>query len=511
MNQQVNVNDALAAIRKAVQNPLPDAIQRAWLQSGSATTGITMYDLEAGAKLLFPVITPLRNTLPRVGGGTGTATNWRAVTGINTANMQVGVGQGQRSGILAHTTSDNTAPYAGIGVEDYVTFEAQYAAAGFDNVQALAMNTSLSSLMMQEEPLLLAGNRSLALGITPTPTATGSTTGGSLPAATYSVICVALTLAGVASSSVVGGVVGQITRANADGTSLIYGGGSARRSAAAAATVASGSAGKITCSVTPVNGAFAYAWFWGAATAETLGAITTINSYVILDDADGTQLASAIVNGGSDNSTNAYVFDGAITQLEASGSGAYVATLATGTPGTGTPLQASGDAGIVQIDDALLYLWETSRLSPDVIWVSSQQSRNITTAIMAAGANAAQRFVFNVDQSGIRGGSMVTSYLNKFGVSGGGAYGNGKEIPIQIHPNLPAGTIWLQTKTLPYALANVPNVMQVKTRQDYYALQWPLVTRKYEYGVYADELLQCYAPFSMGVIRNIAPGVAAAP
>ena len=43
-------------------------------------------------------------------------------------------------------------------------------------------------------------------------------------------------------------------------------------------------------------------------------------------------------------------------------------------------------------------------------------------------------------------------------------------------------------------------------RQDYYSLEWPLKTRKYEYGVYADGVLQHFAPFSMGIITNIGNG-----
>ena len=39
--------------------------------------------------------------------------------------------------------------------------------------------------------------------------------------------------------------------------------------------------------------------------------------------------------------------------------------------------------------------------------------------------------------------------------------------------------------------------MQIRTRQDYYQIEWPLRTRKYEYGVYADEVLQHYFPPSM--------------
>jgi hypothetical protein len=37
-------------------------------------------------------------------------------------------------------------------------------------------------------------------------------------------------------------------------------------------------------------------------------------------------------------------------------------------------------------------------------------------------------------------------------------------------------------------------------------MDWPLKTRAYEFGVYAEEVLAVYAPFAMGVISNIANG-----
>jgi hypothetical protein len=49
-------------------------------------------------------------------------------------------------------------------------------------------------------------------------------------------------------------------------------------------------------------------------------------------------------------------------------------------------------------------------------------------------------------------------------------------------------------------------VLQVRARQDYYQIEWPLRARRYESGVYADEVLQCYFPPAFAVIQNIANG-----
>jgi hypothetical protein len=50
---------------------------------------------------------------------------------------------------------------------------------------------------------------------------------------------------------------------------------------------------------------------------------------------------------------------------------------------------------------------------------------------------------------------------------------------------MPSGTMLFLTRKLPYPLANVSNVIQVRTRQDYYQIEWPQRSRRYEYGVYS--------------------------
>ncbi|MBS5905432.1 MAG: hypothetical protein KIC89_22530 [Acetobacteraceae bacterium] len=39
-----------------------------------------------------------------------------------------------------------------------------------------------------------------------------------------------------------------------------------------------------------------------------------------------------------------------------------------------------------------------------------------------------------------------------------------------------------------------------------YQLEWPLRSRRYEYGVYIDQVLQVYLPPSNAVLTNIARG-----
>lgn len=466
-----------------------ELMKSTFVQSGSATTGLTFYDLEAGAKFLYPVLTPLRNEIPRVSGRGGIQANWKAVTGINTSGIRIGVSGGNRGAVMAVSVADYAAAYKGIGIEDNVDFEAQYAGQGFEDIRALAAKVGLQALMLGEELLILGGNGTVPLGVTPTPSTSASTTGGSMTATTKSVICVALTLEGYVNASVAAGIPTQVTRTNADASVDTFGGGSAQKSVAASQPT-TGTTGSITATVAAVRGAVAYAWFWGAAGSEKLGAITTVNKLVATtDEGTGSQLASALP--ASDNSANNLVFDGLLTQAMKAGSNAYYRSL------DGAGLTADGAGGIVEIDAALKSFWDNYKLTPDTVWLSSDAALTISQKILAGNANGAYRIVVNMEQGMMVGGVMVATYLNRFSMNGANV------LKIRIHPNMPAGMLLFTSSALPYPVSGVGNVMQIRTRQEYYQIEWPLRTRKYEYGVYADEVLQHYFPPSMGVIANI--------
>ena len=134
--------------------------------------------------------------------------------------------------------------------------------------------------------------------------------------------------------------------------------------------------------------------------------------------------------------------------------------------------------------------------------MSSQEALNIGRKISQGPGSGASnlRFVRDAKDGLLVGAVAARSYMNRFSMTGAA------EIPIRLHPNMPAGTILFNTKVLPYSLSNVPNVNQIRTRRDYFMIDWPWRSRRYEYGVYADEVLQCYAPFAIGQITNIANG-----
>lgn len=473
--------------------------------SKSITTanGLAAYDLQAPAKNLYPIYTPLRNKIARVAGGVGVATNWRQVRAILGSGFDNNgwIPEGQRSGRMSYTTAAKAANYITIGEEDSVTFEAVNAGKTFEDVRASMAIRLLQKMMLKEENAILGGNVSVALGTPGTPTLSAGGSGATLPALTYSVIVVALTQEGYYNSSLANGVATTQTVTGADGATYVVNGGSSNKSTNATQAITLGQV--LSASVTPIVGAVAYAWFVGGAGSETLQAITTINSATFSAPLAGSRQAATAVT--ADKSTNTTGFDGLLASAWATGSGAVQIVQATGTAGTGTPLTASGRGSIVEIDTMLQSMWDQYQLSATVIYCNSQEVKNITTKVIGTGNSALIRMTDSNGGAGfgnITAGGLVANYFNPFMPDGG------KLIPIRIHPKVPPGTIVAYCEDLPIYYQNneVQNVAEIKTRADYYQIDWPIRTRQYETGVYAEEVLAVYCPFAVATLTNIANG-----
>jgi hypothetical protein len=466
------------------------------------STGLSAYDLQAPAKNLFPIVTPLRNSLPRVARlNPGDAARWRTITSLVGSGFDAmgWVPEGQRSASMSYTANQVVAPYLTLGEEDTVTFEAEAAAQGFEDINATATLRLLQKTMRKEETALLGGNASVPLGTPSTPTLSASGSGAILPAATYSVIVVALSFEGYRNSSLTGGVATLKTITGNDGNTYTLAGGSSMRSANATQAVTLGQT--LNASVAVVNGAVAYAWYVGAAGSETLQIITSINSATFSAAlASGLQAVSQIT---ADNSRNPNLaFDGLLTVGFNPANSAYVQSLATGAAGAGTFLTASGRGSIIEIDNMLLSMWNNYRLSPTVIYVNAQEQKNITAKCLSNASGPLVRYNVDASQSApyeFTAAGVVRWYYNPM---------TGTEIPLNVHPDLPPGTILALCERLPvwYQSNETPNVAEVVTRRDYYRVDWPLRTRRREYGVYTEETLAVYAPFGVGVLTNIGNG-----
>ena len=465
--------------------------------------GYVWYDLQPVASQLFPVITPIRNRMPRVPGNGGTATHWKAIMGINVTKVSPGVSEGHRNAFNVTAEQDFSVPYATLGHDDFVSEQARQANGQLTPaVDALAVQDLLLSVMIDEEFVILNGNRQLALGTANQPTGV-PVSGGAMTAQAWYVFVVALTPDGYNRCSVAGGCPGQITRRNADGSEdVINPGTSAVSPVSAAITTAAGNL-SIGATCTATEGAVAYAWYFGANSNGSncaLGAITTTNYVLQKANPAGTQNANdAKIS--ADYSEDVLVFDGAISlALQLNGLYAVQANNVA-SPYNATPLTAGSTGNVQEIDTDLLSFWNSWKLSPTEMIVSAQELVNISNLCIANGGSPLFRFLMDAKggANGIVAGAVIGMYLNKIGMGG-----QGVEIPVRLHPSMVPGTILYWSDKVPYPLVNTKNITQMRVRREFREIDWPVVTNRQEYGVYVDEALEMRAPFAFGIRTNIA-------
>ena len=496
-----NLEKRLGPLAKA------DTIQQA--------TNLLWYDLRPVVQMLYPYreLIPRISRLPRVPADGGNAFHWKRIVGVNVNGASSGVSEGNRGARIAIAEQDLTAAYKTLGYESSVTFEARLGARNLSpEALGISVQSALRSLMIDEEKILINADASLPLGITPTPTLTATAVAGlSGTFATASVYVIAVALTGMGQlayspySSVTntGGIIGQVTKVNADGSVDTYGGGSAQPSAEA--TISSGTAGNvITATVTLVPGAFAYAWFVGSATgAEYFAGITPSNQAIFTKyPATTNQPIGNLKVGASyaDNSSDQLVPDGVLTQvfgavtgpspgqimstnpllpnnISFTAGGSIIYSMAAGN--TGLTLQGSNFA---EIDAVLRAAYDQYKIGFDRILISATDVLDSFGAMLGqASSSNGFRIWFDADaETGrIVAGRRVTSYLNKF-------FNN--TLDVEVHPYVPPGCILFWSDRSPYELSGVANLLEAKVRQDYYQIQWPWRSRRYEYGVYVDEV-----------------------
>jgi hypothetical protein len=472
-------------------------------QAYNQSFGLVWYDLEPAAKLLYPVITPLRNMIPRIAANGGTATNWKSITGININRLSPGVSEGNRTGKTVDRVANMNASYKGLGYESDVSFEADYASMNFDDVKALSVLNLLRSLMNAEEQVILLGNSDFQLNAgnaTPTPTVTANNTAGNLTAnSVYYVGCVALTPDGYYNANA-NGIQQTSSRTSVSGDSETINMGSGVPSAANSANCGGNST--LQLAVSAVKGAAAYAWYASAANAAnannaTFVALTTVPKYLFTgNESNGTQKFGSL--SANDASNDSLVFNGLWNQIVSANSNSYFRDLG----GNNLSVSANGTASVSEIDTALKAFWDNYRLSPDYMWLSAQEVVNINNKVISGNGAPLFRFVTDA-REGITtatAGMAIGQYLNKFSMSGGSL------VAMRLHPNMPPGSIMFYSSKVPYPLSNVTNLLQMKLRREYYQIEWPLVKRAYQYGVYMDGLLQNYFPPAFGMITGIGNG-----
>lgn len=449
-------------------------------------SGLVPFDLEAPAKYLAPRPTPLRNKLPREK-GQGTSRRFKRITGI-TGSGTGGVGVFHpgiseatqtnfappggsnalylnRGAKISYAGDDKVVPYFEFGVSDSVTFAAQYAGQGFQDIRALSAQSLLYSSMLLEERMLLMGRGSdttyfsgalAAPTITLTARAAAAGETG-LAAATYYVI--ATSDAGDFGQSVLSTQVSQAATA--------------------------GQVIDVNVSA-PITGALGYRVYagttTGAANLSYQGRTGSLTFTLQGTLATTTTKANTVT---ADTSAYANGYDGILPIVTGPDSG-YVKNIDGGFDAVspGSEFQA-----------AFASLYNSVKADPDELLFNGTDRKNLSE-LLKNSSSTNYRLTLQQDEIGNAVlGSVITAIQNEV---------TGKVVPMTVHPWMPQGNVAVLSYSLPIPDSQVSNVWSVVNVQDYMGINWPVIDFQYQISSYWQGSFVCYAPAWNAAITGIA-------
>jgi hypothetical protein len=463
-------------------------------------SGLVPFDLVAPSRLIYPVYTVFRNKLPRPA-GQGTARQAKVFTGIS--GSQTG-GQGvvdisipelvQSSGTMSasnwpmnlppsgnQTEVDISVPYRFFGLTEALSWLAQFAGQGFEDVSALASLILLQEMMMGEEYAMLS-HSSVKLSTPGQPTTTLRAAGSNETAigGSPSHFVVAITATNFYGETVASAVSTDITTV-----------GTANVVDVTIPSVPAALSYNIYVSensATPTNGQL-----WKVATGVG-GQRFTIQGPLTL--------ASPATNPPTTDSGT-----GANTRMEG-----LIPTL-TGLSSQASVYPSGWQGGYVNqsvgthlsynvIYTALDALWESVLTNPgafkadpaELVGDGGDLMRLSTDVISQGAATNYRLFLDQSDVGGARVGAAVSEFQNPVTRS---------VLKLVVHPWLPQGNALFMTYQLPQTWTNVANAWEMTMVQDYVSIAWPVIDASFRYSLFMYGALVGYAPFYSGYLGGL--------
>ncbi|MEU5596689.1 hypothetical protein [Streptomyces sp. NPDC020298] len=457
--------------------------------SSPVSGGLVAFDLEAPAKMLTPRPTPLRNRIPRKK-GIGLSHRFKVISGFT------GTGSGGVGNIhpgIADTTQNNFAPsgasqslyyargpkisYAGydknvaysqFSVSDQVTWSAQYAGQGYQDIRQLSRTSLMYSSMLLEERMLLMGRGTSGNGFLG---ALAAPTGLTLTARSAGAGETALT--GVSTNIYV-----KVTSDAGDfGQSVLSSAANVAPSTQVVdvtVTLPAGATGMrvyvSTGSSDPGDSARWYAGKSGTNTFTLQGALPTSGTAASTVTGDTTAYASG--------------YDGILPVCTGSDSG-YVnrlnAALSTSNPG-------------VEWQNAFVSLYNSVKADPDRTLLNGADRKQLSDALKGSSSSNYRMTITQDQLTGVTIGDVVNTIINEV---------TGKGVAVEVHPWMPQGNAPILSDSLPIPDSEVSDVWSVFNVQDLMGIDWPVNQFAFESSSYWFGTLVCYAPAWNGAITGI--------
>lgn len=478
----MSVDKSVESIREALRGVMPDTVANAdGITSANGAYGVDLI----GAAALLRLSTPWTDKLPRTGSDTGLSAQWHEIL-LSSGRMSNDTGtasEGKRGGIIAMTSALQTAPYKEIVKDGIVTDTARLTMGGIIDPLSLNMNGALIECKRAHHMQNLFGRGETLLGTAATPTLSTATTGGTIGAATQSVIVVALngsaerrtrayTINGSWVATASSGLeLDDFTRTNGDDSTTAVAGGTSIKSAAATQAT-TGSTSTLTASWVPTPGACGYALFVGVAGSEVYQGTTQLCSVTMTLLKTGSAPAAGKYT--ADKSKDVLEYDGIITQLQASGSGAYQLAIANG-----QALTSGADYTIDQFEPAFAYFFTTfDGYSPEYALVSGKTKRAIAKALLSNSTASRAVMMVNAGNSGdtdMALGQGVLKILNPYTQTA---------VEILVDPYMPDGKVVLGTYKIPTQFgAGITASVFFRAAHEFRGETWARRSRKWENSV----------------------------
>ena len=453
------------------------------LNYNPGNVGFTPFDLQDSIEFLVPVMTPLRNSIPRRK-AQGQAVQIRQITGYSNSrtggvpNLNTFFNSAtntstyngitlNRPNTISYSADALVVPFVENGISDSVEYQAQFAAQGFTDLRQLSNTAAIYSHMLGEENNILNSTSAVlpVAGVTAT-TANGGTATG-LPAGTYTPL---------------------VTISSAFGESEALTGEST--------TVTAGESITVTLNSVPV-GAVALNVYVTVSGIHYVGRTTSTasGSFPVLFAVTPTLPSTSADNG----SSPAYQFGG--TALGTTGYTGMISTLL----GNGSTPAAAGYVKAVngplgtaapfgEINTMLVEMWETNRAQPGTLYTSGRIQAALLAEIQQQGSATSYRANYMTGDDGIIVGGAVTGITSPVG---------GPALNIVAHPFIPEGVVIAHSTTLPSPVSGVPGTATIDNVVDLTTIEWPQIGMSYDLSTYQYGSFVFHTPGFDGILTGI--------
>jgi hypothetical protein len=470
------------------------------------SSGFVPYDLVPFVRTIYPVYTLLRNKLPRVP-GQGTYHRAKIMASI-TGSLpgQLGTLQDDSTSEFfggsfsswpnalpasgTQTAYDLMIPYKFFALTEGVSWLAQFAGQGYDDVFGLAAMILLQEFMLLEEHDILASSSQALATPTTATIATRNAGTGETP----------ITFAG--------GTNIWVTV-----TALDFWGETTYNATAAESTTATTGTSVIDVTLPLVNGAMGYKIYIGN-NSSTQPARTSLFQFVGLNTLNGIvgatkfTLQGALPTTGA-NPPSADTGTGSTNRMESiiavvsgrsynSGSGPYPGPGSSPAvnpgyykEGIGLPLNVS----VVQT--ALQQMFNGTNgyfANPSEIMTSPNDATTLNNSILSESVAAYQLRIQQTEMAGVTAGAAVSNVVNPVT----------RSMPeIVVHPYMTQGMALFLSYTLPQTQNNLGNVMENVMVQDYAQIGWPVIDPTFRQSILRFGSFFCAAPQYLGLISGL--------